>query len=203
MAHSAAHFKDTFTYSDYLTWPDDTRWELMGGHAYAMAPAPTIRHQAIVQNLSGLLFNHFRGKSCRPFVAPTDVKLSEQDVVQPDLLVVCDQAKITEAAIEGAPDWVIEVLSGATEARDRRDKRALYERFEVAEYWIISPNGFVEVYGRDASGRYGTALISSLGETVASLRFPDLVMGVDDIFEGIDVPRPLGLSPPGAKAEQA
>jgi Uma2 family endonuclease len=198
MSHPAEQHRDRYTYSDYLTWPDDTRWELIGGTAYAMAPAPTIRHQILVQNLAGLLSAYFRGKPCRPFVALTDVKLSEHDVVQPDLLVVCDRGKIGEAAILGAPEWAIEVLSPASESRDRREKRLLYERFAVPEYWIVSPSGFVEVYGLEPSGRYGAPAIASMGESVASLSFRGLVIGVDDIFEGIDVPRPACLQPPGA-----
>jgi Uma2 family endonuclease len=196
MSHPAGQPSARYTYSDYLTWPEDTRWELIGGVAYAMAAAPTTRHQSVVQNLAGLLFNHFRGKPCRPFVAPTDVKLSEHDVVQPDLLVVCERGKIGEAAIQGAPDWVIEVVSPASEARDRREKRALYERFSVPEYWIASPNGFVEAYRLAEDGHYGVPVIAGLGESVTSLQFPALTISVDDIFEGIDVPRPPHLHPP-------
>jgi Uma2 family endonuclease len=63
------------------------------------------------------------GKSCKPFIAPTDVKLSDLDVVQPDILVVCDAARVTPTHIEDAPDVVIEVLSPATSAKDLRQKK--------------------------------------------------------------------------------
>ncbi len=96
-----------YTYKDYLKWPDDERWEIIDGVAYNMSPAPSIRHQIIVGNFYTLLNLKLKGKSCRVFIAPTDVVLSEYDVVQPDILVVCDKKKITKANISGAPDIAI------------------------------------------------------------------------------------------------
>lgn len=186
----AARHTHRYTYTDYLSWPDNTRWELLDGEAYAMVPAPTTRHQAIQQNLAGLLFNHFRGKSCRPFHAPIDVKLSDYDVVQPDLLVVCDPAAIGERAILGAPDLVVEITSPSTEARDRREKRALYERFGVKEYWLVSPNGFVEQYMLEPGAQYGSPSIVNIDENLRSNRFPELSLQVSEIFEGLIIERP-------------
>ncbi|WP_295888841.1 Uma2 family endonuclease [uncultured Thiohalocapsa sp.] len=128
-----------FTWSDYRRWPEGERWELIGGAAFAMSPAPSIRHQEVVLRLSSRLEQQLRGRSCRPFVAPTDVKLSESDVVQPDILVVCDAAKIAPTHIEGAPDLIVEVLSPGSSARDLRDKKALYERSGVREYLVVDP----------------------------------------------------------------
>ncbi|MFB3788106.1 MAG: Uma2 family endonuclease, partial [bacterium] len=107
-----AHEK--YTVQDYMSWNDDKRWELIEGVAYDMTPAPNIKHQTILGHLAHILGNHLQGKSCALFFAPTDVVLSEHDVVQPDLLVVRDRAKITEQNIQGAPDLIIEVLSPAT-----------------------------------------------------------------------------------------
>ena len=73
------------------------------------------------------------------FVAPTDVKLSESDVVQPDILAVCDQRKITDTHIDGAPDLIVEVLSPGTAARDLRQKKSLYARCRVPEYLVVDP----------------------------------------------------------------
>ncbi len=128
-----------FTWGDYRTWPDDERWELIDGVAYAMSPAPSIRHQEVVGRLFSRIEQQLRGRPCRPFVAPTDVKLSETDVVQPDVLVVCDPARITPSHIEGAPDLIVEVLSPGSSARDLRDKKALYERAGVGEYLVVDP----------------------------------------------------------------
>ncbi len=123
----AVERQDTlFTWADYRTWPDDERWELITGVAYAMSPTPSTRHQIVTVNLLSRLTQYLSGKPCRPFVAPTDVKLSDWDVVQPDILVVCDPARITPTHIEGAPDVVVEVLSPTTSAKDLRQKKALY-----------------------------------------------------------------------------
>jgi len=103
-----------YSYSDYLSWPDEERWEIIDGGVYNMTPAPTIKHQNIAGILYATLNQNLKGRSCRPFIAPADVVLSEHDVVQPDVLVVCDEKKITEANIQGAPDLVVEVLSPST-----------------------------------------------------------------------------------------
>jgi len=140
MLPQAVARQDTlFTWADYRTWPDDERWELIAGVAYAMAPAPSTRHQNITLNLASRLRERLAGKPCRPFIAPTDVKLSDLDVVQPDILVVCDPARITPTHIEGAPEVVIEVLSPTTAAKDLRQKKSLYEGARVREYLVIDP----------------------------------------------------------------
>src|ERR1039457_521063 len=100
-----------FTYSDYVRWPDDERWEIISGEAYSMTPAPSIRHQEISLFLSAQFANFFKGRDCKPFHAPTDVVFDEQNIVQPDLLVVCGKNKITEKNIQGAPDLVVEIIS--------------------------------------------------------------------------------------------
>jgi Uma2 family endonuclease len=78
--------------------------------------------------LSAELERFFRNSSCRPFAAPFDVKLSKEDIVQPDLMVVCDPEQIKETHIEGAPKLVIEIVSPASESFDRLAKMKLYER---------------------------------------------------------------------------
>jgi Uma2 family endonuclease len=136
----AAKRRDTrYTWSDYRSWSDEERWEIIDGIAYAMSPAPSPRHQTVTGNLFGKLLQHLSGKPCRPFIAPTDVRLTETDVVQPDILVVCDAAKITPTHIEGAPDVVVEVLSPTTAAKDLRQKKMLYERSGVREYIVVDP----------------------------------------------------------------
>ncbi len=128
-----------YTWSDYRSWGDEQRWEIVDGVAYAMSPAPSPRHQAVAGNLFARLLQTLSGKPCRPFIAPTDVRLSEMDVVQPDILVVCDRSKVTPTHVEGAPDVVVEVLSPATATRDLRQKKVLYERTGVREYVVVDP----------------------------------------------------------------
>ena len=134
--------KRRYTYADYCTWDDDKRWELIDGVPYAMA-APTTGHQGALSDI-GIQIGHFlRGKKCRVFFAPTDVRLNtdswDNTVVQPDLLVVCDKSKIDEKGIIGAPDMVVEVLSPSSVSHDMITKFMLYLKANVREYWIVDP----------------------------------------------------------------
>jgi Uma2 family endonuclease len=149
-----------FTYGDYRVWQGDERWELIDGEAWAMSPAPSLRHQEIIGELYRQLANHLLGKPCRVLMAPLDVRLPQSDetddeidtVVQPDIVVVCDRRKIDAKGIRGAPDWVIEVLSPATAIRDRVAKRDLFERHGVLEYWLVDPDGVITVFRRQGTG---------------------------------------------------
>ena len=128
------------TYRDYLNWPDSERWEIINGEAWAMTPAPSIRHQKIVGLLFARLAQRFSAGPCVPFVSPIDVLLDETNIVQPDIILVCNPAIITEANIQGAPDLAMEVVSPSSKLIDKREKKRLYERFGVREYWIIYPD---------------------------------------------------------------
>jgi len=128
-----------YTYHDYLNWPDDERWEIIDGLGYNMSPAPSVKHQSIVSKLDRMLGNKVEDKGCTLFIAPTDVIFDAYIVVQPDVFVVCDKAKITEDNIQGAPDLIVEVISPSTSLKDRREKKKLYEKFGVKEYLIIYP----------------------------------------------------------------
>ena len=136
----AKKLRQKYTYRDYLAWDDGERWEIIGGEAYNMTPAPTVRHQEIVVRFSRMMGNQLQGKRCALFVAPTDVVFSEENVVQPDIFVVCSKKKIQKTHIQGAPDLIIEVLSPATSLKDRREKKELYEKFGVKEYIIVDPD---------------------------------------------------------------
>ncbi|MGD2116496.1 MAG: Uma2 family endonuclease [Acidobacteriota bacterium] len=130
------------TYEDYLEFPEDgSRHELVEGD-HVVTPAPNMRHQIIQANLFRFVgsFVHDQGLG-RVLSAPTDVVLSEHDVVQPDLLFVAREHldRIGEAHLAGAPDLVVEILSEATRRRDEVLKRHLYERYGVGEYWLVDP----------------------------------------------------------------
>jgi len=171
-----------FTYADYLTWPDDERWEIIDGEAYAMTPAPTTRHQRISRELGRIVVSFFRGKTCEPFSAPTDVVLDDRNIVQPDILVVCDPSKITEKNIQGTPDLIIEILSPSTAIKDRREKRGLYERFGVSEYIIIDPLGESAERFTLVEGRYAAPDIVNWDEKLTSSAFPELTLPLWEAF---------------------
>ena len=134
-----AYKNKRYTWSDYQQFPDDGRREIIGGEIFDMSPAPTTRHQSIAGELFRQMANHLHGESCKPFIAPTDLKLSDEDVVQPDLMVVCDEDQVMESHVEGAPALVVEVLSPSTQSHDRKRKMALYGRAGVKEVWLVSP----------------------------------------------------------------
>jgi Uma2 family endonuclease len=149
------------TYGDYRRWPEDMRYELIDGISYAMAPAPSLRHQEVLLELARQVANALRDNPCRPFIAPFDVRLpraNEADdridtVVQPDLSVICDRTKLDDRGCRGAPDWVVEVLSPATAAHDQILKRDVYERAGVREYWLVHPvDRVVTSYRQEVAG---------------------------------------------------
>jgi len=130
------------TYRDYVTWPDDgRRYELYEGEVY-MVPSPSVKHQRISGNLQVLLRQFLLENGLgEVFDAPLDVVFSESTVVQPDILFINHQRRgiIGEQNISGAPDLVVEILSPATEERDRGIKLQLYCRYGVREYWLVDP----------------------------------------------------------------
>ena len=173
-----------FTYADYRQWPDDERWELIDGEAYAMVPAPTISHQTLVLSIAKQIDDALEGAPCRALIAPVDVLLPAPDeaddhagtVVQPDILVVCDPEKITERNVRGAPDWIIEVLSPTTARHDHLTKRALYERAGVREYWLVHPVDRVVTVYTLKDGLYGGPEIADMAGERAPTIFPEIVI---------------------------
>lgn len=132
-----------YTYQDLLEIEDNKRYELIDGVIYEMS-SPTTIHQEIVGELYVQFYNYLKGKKCKVFVSPLDVCLSgvkdtnkEYNVVEPDVILVCDNEKITDKCILGAPDLLIEVLSKTSRKHDTFIKFNLYERYGVKEYWII------------------------------------------------------------------
>ena len=174
----------TFSVADYLGWPDDERWELIDGVPYNMSPAPSIKHQNVVITIAAKLKAALKGKPCKPFIAPVDVILSEHDVVQPDLLVVCNPEKIGEKAIHGAPDLVVEVLSPSTALKDMREKKALYERAGVREYVVVDPlENYVQRFFLGADGHYANADVFGVEEDLPLLSLPELILPLAEVFE--------------------
>jgi Uma2 family endonuclease len=174
-----------FTYADYVTWPENERWELIDGRPYDMTPAPSTRHQTVVLKLGTMLSTALGGSPCRCFVAPTDVVLSEYDVVQPDVLVVCDRARITDANIQGAPDLVIEVASPATGLKDKREKKNLYEKHGVREYILVDPGlRCVERFFLGTDGLYGKGDVFGTTERIQFLSLTEVSIDLQEVFDG-------------------
>ncbi len=165
-----------YTYADYLTW-EEGRWEIIEGEVYDMTPAPSPRHQEIVLNLGIVLKKRLKDTSCKTFIAPIDLVLSDTDVVQPDIVVVCDKHQITEKNIMGPPKLVIEVLSFSTAQKDLIIKKRLYEKYKIEEYLIVHPlEMYIEQYCLQEN-IYG----------VASIYTPHDILSLCSL-EGIEIP---------------
>jgi Uma2 family endonuclease len=176
--------QDVHTYGEYLTWPENQRYEIIDGTAYAMSPAPSRTHQRMVLELSRQIGDALDDHPCEVNIAPFDVRLARQDepdeavetVVQPDIVVVCDERKLDQLGCRGGPDWIIEVLSPATASHDQVKKVALYERHGVREYWLVHPTDLVLTIYRLQDGVYGRPEVCELQEYTASSTCPDAVI---------------------------
>lgn len=172
-----------YTYQDYLTWPDEERWEIIDGVAYDMSPAPSTMHQRISMQIATLVNIALRGKSCTPFAAPTDVYFSEEDVVQPDVFVVCDRNKIEKNKINGAPDLIFEILSPGTSRKDRWEKKELYERNGVREYiLVVAESQYVEQYILQSDRKFDSGKALRKDEKLVLSSFDNLEMDLKEIF---------------------
>jgi Uma2 family endonuclease len=127
-----------WTYADYLGLDDEVHFEIIGGKAF-ISPSPELFHQRWVLRLVKVLERHVAAHQLgEVLVAPIDVVLDRDNVVQPDLVFVstANAGLLERRGIMGAPDLVVEVISPGSLRRDRYDKRELYARFGVKEYWL-------------------------------------------------------------------
>jgi Uma2 family endonuclease len=149
------------TYEDYLLFPDDgKRHEIIEGD-HNVTPAPKTKHQKVSFNLALALGSFVKQRDLGlVFAAPYDVILSDENVVQPDLLFVSSARAsiVTEDNIRGAPDLIVEIISETTRKKDEVTKRKLYERFGVQEYWVVDPELETVKVFRGARQGYGRAV---------------------------------------------
>jgi Uma2 family endonuclease len=174
-----------YTVDDYLAILDEyPRYELLEGELVEMV-SPTSRHQRIVLRLARLLQAHCEAQRLgEVFVAPLDVILSHTVVVQPDLLFISQarRAELIGERITGAPDLVIEILSPATSARDFNQKRKLYARHGVKEYWIVDPDDETIEVQRLQGSVFSTLALCEKGQPLTSPMFEGLNVEVGQVF---------------------
>lgn len=181
-----------YTYADYLSWPDEERWELIDGVPYDMSPAPSVRHQEVLLNLSLEIGRFLDDKECSLFIAPFDVSLNEVEntndeelytVVQPDLVVVCDRKKLDGHGCVGVPDICIEILSPSTAYKDETQKMQLYEKYGVKEYWIINPDNETIMLYRHNRKFYEKPQFYNVQDTLESLILTGLQIKLCNVFK--------------------
>lgn len=133
---------DTYTIEYIYALPDGERAELIDGQIYSMAPPNTL-HQRILNYINTEINMYIRKNNgeCEVFPAPFAVFLNDDDMnyVEPDISVICDKNKISDKGCQGAPDWVIEIISPSSRAMDYFTKLFKYQKSGVREYWIVDP----------------------------------------------------------------
>jgi len=173
-----------YTYTDYLQWDDGMRRELIDGKIYFMA-GPNRRHQKLSGNLYDQFKAFLKGKECEVYYAPLDVRLNadtlDDTVVQPDLIIVCDDSILDDAGIKGAPDMVVEILSPTTADYDRATKFNIYLQAGIKEYWIVDPETQSLAVNILNDGRYITYLYSN-NETAPVRILEGCMINLSEIF---------------------
>ena len=154
-----------YNYTDYLTFDENERIEIIEGRIYNMSPAPSRIHQEIIMEISYKIKNFIESNNgtCKVYVSPFDVILKNDDeniedsnnIVQPDISVICDKNKLTDKGCTGSPDMIVEVVCPFNTNNDCVRKLNLYDHYKVREYWIVDPikkNIFVYTLSDNAYG---------------------------------------------------
>ncbi len=184
-------FEQRFSYVDYLTWNESERWEILDGVPYMQA-SPSRRHQEISLLLLMKFANYLEDKPCKVYHAPFCVRLDESkndseinNVVEPDITIVCDASKLDEKGCKGSPDMIIEIISPSSGKLDKIKKFNKYEKAGVKEYWIVEPElNVLSIFRLAPNGRYGRPEMYSDEDTARASIFPDLEIDLKRIFEG-------------------
>lgn len=173
--------------------------EKIDGMIYDMSPAPGYRHGIINSNILAAIKQGLKNSLCLVFMENLDFKYHPEvndDYLCPDIMVICDRKHLKGGTYSGVPKLIVETLSTSTAKRDKTEKKDIYEKAGVEEYWIVSPQGAVEIYYLQ-EGKYVLEESYLLqddkedqdynAEAEISLRaFPHIRMTLGDIFEGID-----------------
>lgn len=150
-------------------------YELINGQV--IMTQPTIQHQRLLTKLSSELHQHFKNKSCETY-SEIEIKLNE-DILVPDISIICDNTKFTNQRYNGAPTLVIEILSASNQYNDTFIKLNKYEVFGVLEYWIVDPvREIITLYNY----KHKETLTFSKSEIIKSIIFPELEINLNDVF---------------------
>ena len=184
----------TYSYADYLTWQLDEAVELIKGKIMLMSPAPNVEHQRINRKLLLDIGWHLKNKRCEVFPAPFDVRLYNRKksilvnqemhtVVQPDLCVVCNPDILDKQGCNGAPDWIIEILSQGNSKREMKIKYELYQESSVSEYWLVYPEQrAIHQFVLDEANCYQLKNMFTDDDKAVPYLLPELVIDVTEIF---------------------
>ncbi len=185
------HENKIYTYADYLSWSEEEKAEILDGTPYMQA-APSWQHQAVSVELTSQFNQYLKGKTCRVFAAPFDLCIAQSDeadeaifnvIVQPDLVVICDQTKLRKTGYFGVPELIIEITSPSTVRNDKLLKFNKYEQVGVKEYWIVEPeNKLVSVFTLQENQRYGRPEIYTENDRIKVSIFSELEIDLLPVF---------------------
>lgn len=177
-----------YTFQDFLSWDEGSRYEIFDGVPVLLA-SPTTKHQGVVSFLTIAFGMYFKGEKCRVFPSPFTVRFSDIDdydnadnVFEPDLSIICNKHQLDKFGCQGAPKLIVEVLSPSTSRNDRIQKYNAYQKFGVPEYWIVDPlNETVEVYVLDG-GIYQRGNVYGREDVIKSHQFEHLEIIGEEMF---------------------
>ncbi|MFP4021466.1 MAG: type II toxin-antitoxin system prevent-host-death family antitoxin [Halanaerobium sp.] len=193
--YNSANYKRV-SYQEYLELVEnsDQRYELIDGEVFLMA-SPSFRHQMLVNEISWHLNNYFRNHNCSSLTSPFDIRLQgyapkfEEDpnVVQPDLIVICDPENVEDDKYQGVPTLLVEVLSPSTKKRDLILKLNLYLKSGVKEYWIVDPeNKKITQYVFTEEREIEAVNDIQQDQVLSSGHFEELKLNLSEIFSKIE-----------------
>jgi Uma2 family endonuclease len=185
------NFDPAYSYADYLLWKFQERVELIRGKISRISDTNT-QHQVI----SGALFlafgNHLKNTPYKVFAAPFDVRLTPVNptpdgkifnVVQPDIVIICDASKLDARGCVGVPDLVVEILSPGNNKKEIKDKFELYESNGISEYWVVFPSEQTLVIYTLQNGKYEPGRMLTVGDIAQSKVVPDFSLDLKEVFE--------------------
>ena len=175
------------------------RDEKINGVIYDMSPRPNYKHGVINGNIYRIIGNNLKNSMCFVFMENLDFHYHpdvNDDYVCPDIMIVCDRKHLKGSFYNGVPRFIVETLSPSTAKRDKTEKKDIYETAGVEEYWIVSPNGTVEIYYLE-DGKYvlnQSYLLQNDKEDedynaeqeICLKAFPYIKMTLGEIFGGLE-----------------
>ncbi len=184
-------------YKDMPSLDGRRKIEKMDGIIYDMSPSANYRHGIVNGNIYNSIYNQLRGSLCNVFMENLDLKISEDEWVVPDIMIVCDRSQIKAGTYHGIPKFVVETISPSSVQRDRHIKKKKYALIGADEFWIVEPNGkSLEIYYlTDKEYELHASYILDDdpenteydADTLITLRrFPNISMTLGDIFYDLD-----------------
>lgn len=176
-----------YTYEDLLKFDDGNRYELIDGELYLMS-SPSRLHQKVLGEIARQIGNYLSDKKCEIYISPLDVridgKVKSKNVVQPDIIVICDNNKLDDKGIIGAPELIIEILSPHNASHDTLYKYNLYQKYGVKEYWIVDmQRENICTYILNKDGVYTLPKMYELTEDIKVNVLKDLTISLKQLIE--------------------